>query len=59
MENAPLIEFNIFCWKCVHLSYLPVSTKGGSGFFILYRSWVIDKPGFCECAEIRSFYFGK
>ena len=25
-------------------------------FFILFRSWVIDKPGFCECAETKSFF---
>ena len=24
-------------------------------FLILFRSWVIDKPGFCECVETRSF----
>ena len=24
--------------------------------FILFRSWVIDKPGFCKCVEIRSFF---
>ena len=26
-------------------------------FFILFRSWVIDKPGFCECVEIKFFFF--
>ena len=27
------IEFNIFCWNFAHLSNLPASTKGCSGFF--------------------------
>ena len=27
------VDFNIFCWNFAHLSYLPVSTKGCSGFF--------------------------
>ena len=26
------IEFYIFCWNLAHLSYLPVPTKGCSGF---------------------------
>ena len=25
--------------------------------FILFRSWVIDKPGFCECEKTWSFIF--
>ena len=42
-------QFNIF-------SSLPMSRKVYSGFFkILFRSWIIDKPGFGECVETRSF----
>ena len=26
-------KFNIFCWNFAHVSYLTMSTKGGSGFF--------------------------
>ena len=28
------LEFNIFCWNFTHVSYLPMSTKGCSGFFL-------------------------
>ena len=52
-------EFNIFCWNFAHLFYLPVFIKRCSGFFILFRSCVVDRPGFCEWVEIRSFYFGE
>ena len=31
--RAPTIEFNIFCWNFAHVSYLPMSAKGCSGFF--------------------------
>ena len=58
-RDPTTIEFNIFCWNFVHLSYLPVSIKGCSGFFILFRSWVVDRPGFCEGVEIKPFYFGE
>ena len=40
-----------------NVCFLPVCTKECSGFFIiiiLLRSWVINKPGFCECVENRS-----
>ena len=37
------IEFNIFCENFAHVSYLPMSTKECSGFFHLFRSWVICK----------------
>ena len=49
------IEFNIFCWSFAHVSYLPVSTKWSSEFFILFRSWVTDKPSFYEYVETMSF----
>ena len=49
------IEFNIFCWNFAQVSYLPMPTIGCSGFFILFRSSVIEKLGFCECVETRSF----
>ena len=29
------IEFDILSWNFAHLSYLPMSTKGCSGFFYL------------------------
>ena len=48
------------CWNFAHLSNLPLSTKGCSGFFILFRSWVIDKPVFGKCVETKplvSLYF--
>ena len=33
-----------------------MSTKGRLGFFkILFRSWVIEKPGLCEWVETKSF----
>ena len=32
-----------FCWNFTHLSYLPMSTKTCSRFFILFRSCVIWK----------------
>ena len=36
------VDFNNFCWNFVHISCLPLSTKGCSGFFkILFRNWVI------------------
>ena len=28
------IEFNIFCWNFAHVSWLPMSTKACSGFFL-------------------------
>ena len=31
--------------------------KGVEDFFILFRLGDIDKPSFCECAEIRVFLF--
>ena len=52
------IKFNTFCWNFAHVSYLTMSTKGCSRFFLcyldleLFRSWVIN-----ECAETRSFWF--
>ena len=60
LSRAPTsIEFNIFCWYFAHTSYLTMSTKGFRDFFILLRSWVINKNvkkrGFCECIETRSF----
>ena len=57
-QAATTIEFNIFCW-CLHLSpTYQCLQKGVQGLFILFRSRVIDKPGFCEWVETRSFYFG-
>ena len=33
--RAPItLEFNIFCWNLAHVSYLPMSTKEFSGFFL-------------------------
>ena len=50
--------FNIFCWNFAHVSYLAISTKGCSRFFlILFRSWVINKNVKNECVETRSFLF--
>ena len=44
LRQAPTpLDLNIFCWDLAHVSYLPMSTKGCSGFFILFRSWVICK----------------
>ena len=28
------LVFNVFCWNFAHVSYLPISTKGCSGFFL-------------------------
>ena len=30
--------------------------KSGGIFFILLRSWVIDKPGFCESVETADIF---
>ena len=50
------VQFNIFCWNFTYVSVLPVYAKACVGFFIiLFRSWVIYKPGLCECVETRSF----
>ena len=50
--------FNIFGWNFAHVSYLAISTKGCSRFFlILFRSWVINKNVKNECVETRSFLF--
>ena len=50
------VEFNLFCWNLAHISYLPMSTKGCSGFFLIsFRSWVIKKTGSRECVKTRSF----
>ena len=50
------VVFDIFCWRFSHVFCLPMSTKGCSGFFILFRSWVIDKHNFCEFVETRSSF---
>ena len=31
--SATTIELNIFCWNFAHVSYLPMSAKGCSGYF--------------------------
>ena len=49
------IGFNIFCWNFVQLSYLSLSSKGVQNFFILFRSWVIENPGVCECVDTSPF----
>ena len=50
------LEFNIFCWNFARVSYLTMSTKGCSGFFfILFRSWVINKNVKNEFVETRTF----
>ena len=38
------IEFNNFCWNFAHVSYLPMSTKGYSGFF----SFCVDLEWFAK-----------
>ena len=55
-SNYPRVY--IFCWNFAHVSYLPMSTKGCSGFnFILFRTWVIcqnqKRPGFYTLTETR------
>ena len=30
------LQFNIFCWNFVHVSYLPMSTKEGEGFILFW-----------------------
>ena len=49
------VEFNIFCWNFAHDFVLPMSTKGCEGFSILFRSWLINKTGFCEYVETKYF----
>ena len=41
-------DFNNFSWNFAHVSYLPMPTKGCSGLFILFRTWVI-----CTVTETR------
>ena len=56
LTSSTTVEFNIFCGNFPHVSVLRMSTKMCVGFFfILFRSWVIDKNGFCECVETRYF----
>ena len=51
------IESNIFRWNFAHVSYLTISTKGYSEFFfILFRSWVINKNVKNECVETSVFF---
>ena len=33
-------RLNDFSWNFSHVSYLPMSTEGCVGFFILFRTWV-------------------
>ena len=50
------VEFNIFCSNFVHVSVLPMSTKGWVGFLKFCLDFlVIDKPGFYECVETSFF----
>ena len=52
------IKFIIFCWNFAHVSYLAMSTKGCSEFFfILFKSWNINKNVKNECVETRFFSF--
>ena len=45
-------KFNIFCWKFAHVSCLTMSIKSvWDFFFILFRSWVINKNVKNECVE--------
>ena len=49
-------EFYIFYWNFAHVSYLTVSTNACSGFFfILFRSWVVNKNVKDECVETKPF----
>ena len=51
------IESNNFRWNFAHVSYLTIATKGCSEFFfILFRSWVINKNVKNECVETRVFF---
>ena len=57
LNNWTTIKFNIFCWNFAHVFVLRISTKWCVRiFFILFRSWVIDKPGFCEWVETSYFF---
>ena len=50
--RAPtIIDLNNFCLNFAHVPYLPMSTKGCVGFFILFRTWVI-----CQNQKILGFY---
>ena len=49
------IEFNIFCQNFEHVFYLIMSTKGCAGFFILFRSWVINKSVKNQCVQTSLF----
>ena len=49
------LKCNIFSRNFAHVFYLTVPTKGFHDFFILFRSWVINKSGFREFAETKFF----
>ena len=53
-QASTAVEFYIFCTR---FRLANVYKRVLGIFFILFGSWIIDKPGFCECVESRSFLF--
>ena len=49
-------KFNIFCWNFAQVSYLKMSTNGVRDFFVLFRSWVVNKNVKNEGVETSSFF---
>ena len=49
-------KFNLFCWDFAHVSYLRMSTKGCSGYFLFCLDLELLKKNVKnECVETRSF----
>ena len=46
------LQFNIFCWNFLHVSYLPMSTKGCVGFFL----FCLDLELFAKIKKKPGFY---
>ena len=56
LETLMSSKYHISCWKFADVSYLTMSTKLCSRFFLLlFTSLVNSKIGFSECVETRSF----
>ena len=50
------LEGNIFCWNLHIFPIYQCLQKDAEDIFILFRSWVIDKPSFWERVETTSFF---
>ena len=55
LKNPTTTKFNIFCWNFAQVSYLKMSANSVRDFFVLFRSWVINKNVKNEGVENMSF----